>query len=306
MNKNNLVSIIIPIFNIENFVEECVNSAISQTYKNLEIILVNDGSTDKSLEICMKFKEKDKRIQVYSKKNGGLSDARNYGIDHATGDYIFFLDGDDLIQEDTIEIMLKVLPDKNAISICSFERFKNTTKKCLYNNKIEKFTVEEYFYSILNLNNDTHACGCLIPKDLIKDIYFIKDRYFEDLSTMYKIFDRSSCVFRIYCGLYKYRVNENSIVHTINQKKLQDYILSSKEMVDFLAKNYTFSEKKINAYLSYINVECYILSKDEKYLYNANQLLKKADLHDIRPKAKLKLLLFKNKFIAKLILKLKK
>lgn len=89
------ISIIIPVYNVLDFISECVNSVLNQTYKNFEILLVDDGSTDGSSQLCDEFGNKDNRIRVYHKKNGGLSDARNYGICRATGDYIIFLDSDD-------------------------------------------------------------------------------------------------------------------------------------------------------------------------------------------------------------------
>ena len=97
------ISIIVPIYNMEKYLNKGVNSIINQSYENLEIILVNDGSTDDSLNICNKFKKKDKRVVVLKKENGGLSSARNYGIEHANGKYISFVDADDYIEKDYIE-----------------------------------------------------------------------------------------------------------------------------------------------------------------------------------------------------------
>ncbi len=97
---NELVSIIVPIYNVSEYLERCIKSLINQTYKNIEIVLVNDGSTDNSLDICKKYQNKDKRIVVLDKTNGGLSDARNYGIERAKGQYITCVDSDDYVTDD--------------------------------------------------------------------------------------------------------------------------------------------------------------------------------------------------------------
>ena len=107
--NNSLITIIIPVYNIEKYLRKCIESVIEQTYKNIEIILVDDGSMDNSGEICDQYKEKDSRILVIHKRNGGLSDARNSAIDIAKGKYLFFLDGDDYIEKDSIEYLYNII-----------------------------------------------------------------------------------------------------------------------------------------------------------------------------------------------------
>ena len=99
---SDLISIIVPIYNVEKYLQECIESLLKQTYKNIEIILVDDGSPDNCPQICDEFLKKDKRIKVFHKVNGGLSDARNYGLERATGNYICFVDSDDFVTEDYI------------------------------------------------------------------------------------------------------------------------------------------------------------------------------------------------------------
>ena len=112
--KDRLVSVIIPVYNVEKYLEKCVLSVLNQTYKNLEIILVDDGSTDSSSELCEKLKTLDNRIIVVHKINGGLSDARNAGLNVCKGDYIFFLDSDDYIKSNTIEILTNIMYKDNS------------------------------------------------------------------------------------------------------------------------------------------------------------------------------------------------
>ena len=112
MDKD-LISIIVPIYNVEKYIKKCIDSIINQTYTNLEIILVDDGSPDNCGKICDKYKEKDDRIKVIHKKNGGLSDARNAGIDIATGEYITFIDSDDYVAENYIEVLYNLCKEQN-------------------------------------------------------------------------------------------------------------------------------------------------------------------------------------------------
>ena len=102
-SDQNLISVIVPVYNVEEYLEECLNSILVQTYTNLEILIVNDGSTDNSLEILQEFSQRDSRITIFTKENGGLSSARNLAIDEAKGEYFTFIDSDDYIEENYIE-----------------------------------------------------------------------------------------------------------------------------------------------------------------------------------------------------------
>ena len=115
------ISIIVPVYNTEKYLSKCLNSLIKQTYKDIEIIVVNDGSKDKSLEIAKKIAKQDNRIKVFNKENGGLSSARNFGIEKASGEYIGFVDSDDYIKENMFEILYNMIKEANAkIAICGW------------------------------------------------------------------------------------------------------------------------------------------------------------------------------------------
>ena len=119
--KANKISVIVPVFNVENYLEKCVKSIIEQTYKNLEVILVDDGSTDKSGFLCDELKKQDYRIKVIHKTNGGLSDARNAGIQVSTGKYLSFIDSDDYLERTALEQMMQaILISHSEIAICVF------------------------------------------------------------------------------------------------------------------------------------------------------------------------------------------
>lgn len=150
-----LISIIVPVYNVEKYLEHCLNSIINQTYKNLEIILVNDGSTDNSLEICESFKQKDSRIKIITKGNGGLSSARNEGLKIAKGNYISFVDSDDWIDADFIKALYNNLISTDSdMSTCEFIRetepsqFVETKKE-----KITCYTQSEYMKIFMKIDS---------------------------------------------------------------------------------------------------------------------------------------------------------
>ena len=127
------ISVVVPVYNVEQYLEKCVNSIINQTYKNLEIILVDDGATDKSGKLCDELAKLDNRIMAYHKKNGGLSDARNYGVERATGDYIGFVDGDDYIDAEMYEKLYEAIKKENVdVAECNL--------KIIYSDRVELFT----------------------------------------------------------------------------------------------------------------------------------------------------------------------
>lgn len=191
-----LISVIVPVYNVEEYVEKCVLSIINQTYKNLEIILVDDGSTDNSGKICDEIAIKDNRIKVIHKKNGGLSDARNVGIDIAKGDYLGFVDSDDFLHPQHYEILIKdALKYDAGISECRFVRetiqsYESFCNKILsYESKLcsshdalmDLYASKENFHIM--------AWAKIYKRDLFKDIRFPKGRLHEDMPIMYKLYE---------------------------------------------------------------------------------------------------------------------
>lgn len=131
-----LISIVLPVYNVENYLDKCITSIISQTYKNFELIIVNDGSTDSSLEICQNYEEADARIQLFSKKNEGVSSARNYGLERIKGEFVTFIDSDDFITENYVKNLVIALKQCNAdMSISRFELYYSESKKIEHTKK---------------------------------------------------------------------------------------------------------------------------------------------------------------------------
>ena len=236
-----LVSIIIPIYKVEKDLKRCIESVLNQTYQNIEIILVDDGSPDNCPKICEDYKIKDSRIKVIHKKNGGLSDARNAGIEIAQGEYITFIDSDDYVTEDYVEYLYKLIVKYKAdISICSHDavyindikRFRTDCNEAIMNSEI---ALKKMLY---HQNYDVSAWAKMYKLDLFNEIRYPVGRLFEDAATTYKLIDKSKKIAYGSESKYKYIIRPNSIVTSkFNDSKL-DLIISTNEMCDFIEKRY--------------------------------------------------------------------
>lgn len=222
--KISKISIIIPIYNAEKFLTKSIESAINQTYKNIEIILVNDGSTDNSLKICENFLERDKRIKLIDSQNNGVSYARNLGLKNASGEYIFFLDSDDWIDLNTIEIIAKEANENDAdiVKINYYNSYSNGKEKInnlssILSEKIEfrknieiDKTTQEFLFSNTYILNT--VWGELIKKSSIKDTFFCNDiTYGEDLLFNFEIMSNANKVVFITDPYYHYFINKKGI-----------------------------------------------------------------------------------------------
>lgn len=224
----NLISIIIPVYNSEKYLSKCIDSIINQTYNNLEIILVDDGSTDASPIICDEYEKKDFRIKVIHKKNGGVSSARNIGLINSTGNYIGFIDADDYIEPVMYEKLLKVLKESNTlISMCGFSKIKDNKviKIDNYNEKI--ISSEKLLKDIFNCTSMGTLWNKLFAKEIFFDInnkqLFFNEtiHYCEDVLMLETILSHNDNIAIYNQPLYNYIVSSSSICHgNINEKKL--------------------------------------------------------------------------------------
>lgn len=235
-----MVTVIIPIYNIENVLEECVTSVLKQTYSNLEILLVDDGSTDKSAAICDRFAEQDKRVNALHKSNGGLSDARNYGLAHAHGKYIFYLDGDDWLTDNAIQLLRETAEQHHAdIVQCeyyyAYETYLLTRKS---QGSIIEFSKEDALKELIsNGRIKNFAWANLIKKELAEKVLFLKGKYFEDSYWKYKIIDYSTKFIYLPQPLLYYRQRGNSISSTFSPRNL-DLLIGNGERVMFIKEKY--------------------------------------------------------------------
>lgn len=277
MNFNSqLISIIVPVYNVEDYLEKCVYSIINQKYKNLEIILVNDGSIDNSGLICEELSKLDNRIKVYHKKNGGLSDARNYGVDKAKGEYIGFVDSDDYIHENMYSHLYEVANKEDADVVeCSF--------LLDYGNKIREYNTEIY-YKILDREGYLKeyltmervygaVCWKLIKAEIAKKIKFPIGKFYEDAFYSYELINIANKYVITSEKMYYYLMRPNSITNKKFEVRHVDNIEISNKFLNFTIENYKNLEeeafnKEVYAYFSVLNK---ILELDN---YKDNEYLK--------------------------------
>lgn len=233
------ISVIIPIYRVEQFINECIDSVIKQSYSNIEIILVDDGSPDRCGLICDEYLQMDSRIKVIHKENGGLSDARNKGIDVATGSYIVFIDSDDYIDSDMISFLYNGIIRENADIFCCNRYFTYDNKKEIYGkqNIYNSMNSEEAIYSICHTGYQGHCAYAKIYKiELFNNIRYPKGKINEDVYTTYKLFDRAQKIVYDSTPKYYYRQRNNSI--TKSKKVNYDIIDASKELMEFVENKY--------------------------------------------------------------------
>ena len=220
MKDEPLISVIVPIYNVEKYLNRCIDSIIAQTYKNIEIILIDDGSPDNCGAICDEYATKDSRIKVIHKKNGGLSDARNAGIDIAKGKYISFIDSDDFVSRYFIETLYKCLVENNAdISSLthgvSFEdgdddsvKFMNSDNDFSCETVWPDDAIEYMFYQTI----PTGVQWRLYKRAIFNELRFPVGYLYEDVATTYKAFMLAEKIVLIYANAYAYRHRTNSII----------------------------------------------------------------------------------------------
>ena len=238
-----LITIIIPVYKVEKYLNRCVESVVGQTYKTLEIILVDDGSPDNCPKMCDEWAQKDARIKVVHKPNGGLSDARNFGLDNATGEYVFFLDSDDYIHRQTIEKLLGVAEEKKVdFVMCGLSRFFDGE-----NPEIEVKDVQIQVYKdeqvIDNLYNSgipylMISCAKLFNKKIFDGLRYEKGRLHEDEFIIHHILSRTSSFAVSNEKLYYYFQHMASITRTISDKGVQHRLDAYVQRNEFLNKNY--------------------------------------------------------------------
>lgn len=232
-----LITVVIPVYNVKPYLDRCIQSVLKQTYANLEILLVDDGSTDGSGDICDSFCKIDKRISVIHKQNGGLSEARNIGIANATGEYITFVDSDDYIDSDMIDYLFYLIDNYNcSMSLCSHRIVKNNGERII-NNGNGKETVLSDKECIFNMCYhhlvDTSAWAKLYKIDLFQGVRFPIGKLFEDIATTYRLFLKSK---QIACGFvpkYSYWIRCNSIT----TQKFKSNKLDLLDLTDEMANN---------------------------------------------------------------------
>lgn len=228
------VSIIIPVYNVENYLEKCLRSVLQQTYHNLEIIVINDGSTDNCMMICKKYTEIDNRFILIEQKNAGLSAARNAGINICTGDYIFFLDSDDYLWPTTIQELISESKKRDADIVgcgyLSFAENEELQQEITCKEEFEENSSVFYFQKMSN-----HAWGKLYKTSLFKEnkIFYPVGRNYEDVATTFKLVWYAEKIAYTPKILYLYLNREGSISRELSEKNIDDFLLAYLEMNEF-------------------------------------------------------------------------
>ena len=225
------LSIIIPVYNVEQYLESCVKSVITQTYQDLQVILVDDGSVDSSGALCDQFAKQDTRIQVIHKPNGGLSDARNAGLKVATGDYVAFLDSDDVyLLQDGIEQMMHVVakdkPDLLLFQCVDVYPVRQSVRRAYDSDFLVNHTGTEVFHQLVRMQSfNMSACFQLIRRELLEkhQLYFEKGLLSEDVDWSLRLWQYVSKVRAINLPFYGYQHREGSISTTYTIRNLRSY-----------------------------------------------------------------------------------
>lgn len=240
MKEEKKISIIIPIYNVEKYLPACVESILQQTYKNLEVILVDDGSPDRCPAICDDLAQKDDRIRVIHQKNKGLSGARNTGIENAQGDYLIFVDSDDTVEQTLVEELYTYAEKWNcAIVACGrnyiFEDGQIVCKIAHDESKVYGF--EEAMQEMNSFRLfDMSAWAKIYRKELFEDIRFPEGKLSEDYYIMYKLFDKAQTIGYAAKPLYNYLQRQSSISR--NKKINHDFADAAKKQMEFLDDKY--------------------------------------------------------------------
>lgn len=290
--KNIKISVIVPIYNTEKYIYGCINSIISQKYKNIEIILVDDGSLDNCPSICDELSKKDNRVKVIHKKNEGLGYARNSGLDIATGDYVIFTDSDDILDLNTIDTIVENLNEKNYDMILYGFKYMDVEDNILkefipspekYEYIGHKEVVNEFLPHLVNVlpneknfNMNFSSCMCCINRKIIEDAKwrFVSERQIlsEDIYSLIVLYNHINSVKILDKSFYNYRINSNSLTHVYREDRFEKVKNMYFELlkIDF---NNNLKERFDYLFLSYV-IGCIksIVLSNNKYNYKKNKI----------------------------------
>lgn len=265
--QTELISVIVPIYRVEEYLENCIQSIQNQSYKNLEVLLINDGSPDKCGLLCDAYAKTDSRVRVIHKKNGGLSRARNTGLDISIGDYIVFVDSDDYVHPLMIETLYNNLIKYHGdISVCMYKRVNDLNYK---NNDIDNHVdVYTNIKALENLFNKLYlptvlAWNKLYKRSLFQDIRYPEEKLFEDEFTTYKLIYKADKIIYSKAVLYYYLQRENSITKRAFNIRSLDATKACEECFQFMYSNRLMNlfDKALSRYLDSIISGCIKLKK---------------------------------------------
>lgn len=272
-----LVSIIVPVYNDERYVKQCLDSLINQLLEEIEIIVVDDGSTDNSKVICEQFVSLDDRVKLVCKENGGLSDARNTGLKYANAGYVGFIDSDDYVDDDFYKILYEGIQSKDVqLAVAQIKKTDDVGNVlfCAGYDQERVISNEEAMQSMLSVKGISNSvCNKLFRKDLFSENPFPVGKLYEDEYVAYRIVDMCPKVFYTNSAAYYYRTNQTGITHHSFSEKEVDRIEASLIRIDYLTEKHPNLVDDGKRYLMY---DCLTaLSKMQKYESQYNKLFTK-------------------------------
>jgi len=266
-----LISIIIPVYKVEKYLEKCIKSVLDQTYKNIQIILVDDGSPDNCGNICDNYAKIDNRIEVIHKANGGLSEARNVGLKVARSEYIGFVDSDDYVSNEMFENLYNTLISNDVdVSICNFYTVINN-KNIIKNadNGVEIYNKLEILKEILlDKKIQSYAWNKLYKRELFKDIEYPVGKKYEDIGTTFYILEKCNKIAVSGSPEYYYITRGDSIVNNNTEGTVIDYISLISDRYDYIDKKYKELKKYNDYYITKTLITAYT---DAYYLKNNSE-----------------------------------
>lgn len=277
MENKDLISVVVPVYNAEKYLEACLDSILTQTYENIEVILVDDGSTDGSLAICDRYSDKDSRVKVFHYENAGAAQARNRGADNSSGQYLAYVDSDDTISEDYIENLYELIIEHDAdIAVCGYKTIYESEsldtveeplligedKVCTGVQAMEKLLYQKGLMSV--------PWGNLAKRDIWNKVSFPTGTRAEDVGTMYKFYLAADRVIISEKPMYNYYLRSNNTIFNVTTQyaKNTDYYKHSREIIRYVIEKYPESKK--SAYARHFSTCFQILSETpKKSKYNA-------------------------------------
>ncbi len=277
------VSIIVPVYNAENFIDECVKSLVNQTYQDLEIILINDGSKDKSYDICKKYSEKDDRVILVNKANSGVGDTRNTGINMASGKFVLFVDSDDYIKNNTVETLVNSIEKNSQLVLFGINRVSVNGVTPLGEYDILSLEINEFIESYWKFAS-TLSLACPVNKLFVRDIIvnnklmFEKDvKIGEDLRFCLTYFAKCNQIQVIDKNLYYYRYNENSASEVYQENLFKELTELFKRQEKFARTNGNIKHEDIETsqlYSLFITCLMNLFKGDNTSKFRKNEIKK--------------------------------
>ena len=301
--RNSIISVIIPVYNVEKYLSRCIESVLNQTYRNLEILIVDDGSTDDSLNICRRYEKKDKRIKVIHQDNGGLSSARNKGLMNSTGEYISFVDSDDWLHPDFLAFLYgESLLSNSDIVECSIIETFSYDKYCVVDNYIHNritFLGDDCFIEFIKgVYFKQTVWNKLYTRKVINNILFEYGKIHEDEFWTYRIFSRAKTVsFLNFKGYYYFQRDGSIMKKPFSEKNLDGYEAKCIRL-NFIETNYANHIVRIE-YINFLLSSIYFyyrivysnIKHKKYYLHevksNYNDVLKKVEFKNLNIKKKI-------------------